>query len=145
MPHRISETDTTLLNPDDYDNDPQKLGNYVYGNRLGNNGSGDGFRYRGRGIFQLTGKSNHQAFNSYYRANYDNTKDLISNPELIASDLEIGVISALWYFENRVMNQITISSNTTVKAITNKINGGTNGLKDRANKFEKAEENIDCK
>lgn len=63
----------------------------------------------------------------------------------MASDKEIAVISALWFFKNNVLDKITIDVNTSVKKVTKKINGKDNGLQHRKNLFDKAKnENIDC-
>ncbi len=150
--------DSTKQNPNDYSSttstvyvDNEKFANFVYddanrgaGYKLGNTSEGDGYKYRGRGIFQLTGKTNYSNFNTYYQENIDEDTDLVENPDLIASDKEIAVISALWYYENNVLDKITIDSATTVKKVTKKVNGGSNGLEDRKEIFEDCEEHIDC-
>ena len=110
--------------------------------KLGNTGIGDGYKYRGRGIFQLTGKQNYQKFSSFYSNNYDSTINFVTNPELISSNKTIAVISALWYYKNIV--NVEIDSNTTVEELTFEINGGDNGLDDREQKFEKAKNSINC-
>jgi putative chitinase len=115
---------------------PEKLFNYIYSDsnrgfryKLGNTSSGDGFKYRGRGLFQLTGKSNYQQFNSFYKKNYSSTKDFVTNPNEISSNIELAVLSALWYYNTKV--KITVNRETTVEEVTNKINGGENGIKAR--------------
>ena len=110
----------------------------------GNEASGDGYRYRGRGIFQLTGKSNYIAFSSFYNANYDSGVDLVSNPGLLETDNKIAILSALWFYEQHVLNKLTIDSETTVQQVTEEINGGNNGIEDRKRKFNNVQENIDC-
>jgi len=57
----------------------------------------------------------------------------------------IAIISALWYYKTSVLDKITIDSITTVKKVTKKVNGGTNGLSDRKEIFTKAKDSIDCK
>lgn len=116
----------------------------VYGNRNGNNSTGDGYRYRGRGIFQLTGKYNYQQFTNFYKANYDNTKDFVVNPDLLATDKEIAVISALWFYKTNVLDIIKVTTDTTVEKVTKKINGGRNGLAHRKKLTEKTKKEIDC-
>ena len=145
-PSRFSQTDDSKKDPDDYIKNSSKLANFVYANRLGNGNeaSGDGYKYRGRGLFQLTGKSNYQSFTDAYNAKYEPDKDFVANPDLLASDNEIAIISALWFYQNNVLNKITVNAETTVKNVTNKINGGTIGLSDRQAKFTSAKENIDC-
>lgn len=146
-PSRFSQTDKTKKDPDDYIKNSSKLANFVYANRMGNGNeaSGDGYKYRGRGIFQLTGKSNYQSFTNAYNAKYDPDKDFVANPGLLASDNDIAIISALWYYQNRVLNKITVDSNTSVTSVTYKVNGGDTGIKDRKTQFNKAKNNIDCK
>ena len=66
---------------------------------------------------------------------------MIKNPDLVKTDTN-AVISALWFYDNKV--NITIDSKTTVEKVTRKVNGGTNGIKDRENKLKKVKINIDC-
>ncbi len=110
----------------------------------GTEASGDGYKFRGRGIFQLTGKDNYTAFGNFYKANYSSATDILSNPELVASNETISIISALWYYKNNVLDKITVDVNTSVSKVTHRVNGGTNGIKDRKAKFESTKSNIDC-
>ena len=75
-----------------YTNNEEGLGNKVYGSRMGNGdeASGDGFKYRGRGIFQLTGRDNYQAFTDFYQDKYSSTVDFVSDPDQVASSSVIG-------------------------------------------------------
>lgn len=144
--------DPTKANPYDFKRsstsdyvDSEKLANYVYNRSyLGNINPGDGYKYRGRGIFQLTGKDNYSKFNNFYRQNYNSNFDLVKNPELVSSNTEIAVISALWYFKNRVLKNVNIDVKTTVETVTEEVNGGQNGIKDRKFQFSKALEFIKC-
>ena len=136
--------DPNKANPNDYINpanptyaNKELLANYVYddanrleGYKLGNVNVGDGYKYIGRGIIQLTGKENYTNFNTFYQENYDNSVNLVTNPELVASDKKIAVISALWFFKNNVMDEIPngINENTPVKKITKLINGKYKGF-----------------
>lgn len=120
------------------------MANLVYGGRMGNNTTGDGYKYRGRGIIQLTGKSNYEEFNAFYQDQYDKNKNLLTTPDLVKTDMKIAIISALWFFKKKVIDKITINNTTTVKAVTGKVNGGTNGLPDRKELHNKAKTNIDC-
>ncbi|WP_347175206.1 glycoside hydrolase family 19 protein [Polaribacter uvawellassae] len=127
----------------------EKLYNYVYNDanrgkkhKLGNIYTGDGYKFRGRGIFQLTGRANYQNFNTFYQNKYDANTNLINTPELLSTNNVIAVISALWFFKNKV--NIDIDENTTVEEVTDKINGGDNGVNDRKQKFNKAKTNINC-
>ncbi|WP_295335504.1 hypothetical protein [Flavobacterium sp.] len=147
-------------NPNDYVNtanntfvNHEMFANYVYDDanrspksKLGNTNYGDGYKFIGRGIFQLTGRDNYTSFNMFYQENYDNTVNLVENPELIASDMKIAVISALWYFKNNVIDKLgsPINSLTTSKKITLLVNGGTNGLQHRNSLFTEAKNFINC-
>lgn len=115
-----------------YERNPQKIANRVYGNRMGNSNqlSGDGYKYRGRGYIQLTGKSNYQLF--------DKTcdDDILSNPDLVATKYPLR--SALWFFDaNRLWDLCDKPTEQAVKNVTRRINGGLNGIDDRLKKFNK--------
>ncbi|MEE9406688.1 MAG: glycoside hydrolase family 19 protein [Polaribacter sp.] len=151
-PHTDGKKDTLKANPNDYKRNStsvyvnkEKMGNLVYGGRMGNDKSGDGYKYRGRGIIQLTGENNYQSFTNFYQNKYDASKDFIANPDLVKTDMKIATISALWFFKNNVIDKITINDKTIVKTVTKKVNGGTNGLTDRKELHKKVKENIDCK
>lgn len=124
-----------------------RLGNYVYADRMGNGNeaSGDGYKYRGRGIFQLTGKNNYEAFKTFYNNEYDPDIDPVTTPSLIKTNDTLAVISALWFYKTNVLDKITIDSLTTVKKITKKVNGGKKGLSHRKLLFKKAKDSITCK
>lgn len=108
---------------------PEKLGNKVYGGRMGNVQEGDGYRYRGRGIFQLTGKDN------YSRASKALGKDFVSTPDLLV-DPVWATETAGWFWQDRRCNEMADDKN--IAAITRAINGGTIGLKERATLTAKA-------
>lgn len=99
----------------------------MYGGRMGNDTKGDGYRYRGRGFVQLTGKDNYQAAGRAIGV------DLIANPEAAAQP-ETAAKLAVWYWQSRV--GATGKTGDTV-AITKLINGGTNGLEDRKALYSK--------
>ncbi len=148
FPKYFSLTDINKENPTQYVGNPELIGNYVYccKNGNGNQASGDGYKYRGRGLIQLTGKDNYQNFQNNYNSIYGTNIDLINNPELLGNDKNIAIVSALWYFKNRVIEKTNLKNgiDETVKKVTLKVNGGTNGLPDRTTKFESCQETIDC-
>lgn len=117
-----------------YERQPQKIANRVYANRMGNGdeASGDGWRYRGRGALQLTGKSNYQLFSDYI-----DRPDVMTNPDLVATELCFE--SALWFFDNNKLWKICDQgvNDAAVVALTKRVNGGTHGLDDRMAKTRK--------
>jgi len=116
---------TTDQAADSYARQPEKIANIVYADRMGNGDtdSGDGWRYRGRGLIQLTGKENYRACGLFIE------QELLDNPELVAADPEISVAAACWYWRSRQLNQYADADD--IKAITRRINGGYHGLEDR--------------
>jgi putative chitinase len=143
--------DPDKQNPNDYKRsetsefvDKEKFANYVYGGRMGNDTTGDGYKYRGRGIFQLTGKSNYENFSNFYKENYDSNANFTMYPDKVSTDMKVSTISALWYFKTKVSDKLTINSETSVKQVTQRVNGGIKGLTDREDIHNKAKTNIDC-
>jgi len=117
-----------------YARKPERIANRVYANRMGNGdeASGDGWKYRGRGALQLTGKSNYQAF-----ADYIGRPDVMTNPDLVAGELCFE--SALWFFDKNKLWIICDQgvNDAAILALTKRINGGTHGLDDRKAKTKK--------
>lgn len=112
---------------------PELIANNVYANRMGNGGvdSGDGWRYRGRGIFQLTGKSNYQQF--FASVNEPVYPEKLSEPEY-------AIKSAIWYW---LSNNLNLSADLhDIESNTRRINGGLNGLTDRISKYESIREYV---
>lgn len=105
---------------------PEAIANKVYGGRMGNTDPGDGYKFRGRGAIQLTGKDNYAA------AGKDLGLDLVNNPELAKDPDNAGKIAA-WYWKKNKLGEAAKSGDVT--AVTKKINGGTNGLADRKEKY----------
>jgi putative chitinase len=109
---------------------PELIANIVYSNRMGNGDkqSGDGFKYRGRGYIQLTGKYNYKEFGEYIN------QDLLASPDLVA--IKYPLLSAAWFFEVKVLWNLAArdASDETIKHLTRRINGGFNGLADRISK-----------
>jgi len=114
-----------------YARQPQKIANRVYASRMGNGdeGSGDGWKYRGRGLIQLTGKDNYKAFTSWV-----GDPRIVDDPDLVAS--EYAVHSAVFFWDSRKLN--ALADNDDVVGLTKKINGGTNGLAHRRELVNKA-------
>ena len=113
---------------DSYARQPVKIANRVYANRMGNGdeASGDGWKFRGRGALQLTGKSNYQAFSDYLKK-----PEIMTNPDLVAG--EFAFESAMFFFDKNKLWTIADTGVTddVILSITKKINGGTHGLDDR--------------
>jgi putative chitinase len=117
-----------------YERKPEAIANRVYASRMGNGpeSSGDGWRYRGRGALQLTGRDNYKAF-----ADYCKRPDVMSNPDLVATELAFE--SAMFFFERNKLWAICDQGVTdaAILSLTKKINGGTHGLADRSDKTKK--------
>ena len=75
-------------------------------------------------FFQLTGRTNYTNFSAFYQANYDSSVNLLNNPDLVASNKEIAVISALWFYKKNVLDKIIVDGNISVEKVTEKVNGG---------------------
>lgn len=116
-----------------YARNPEKIANYVYGGRMGNRpeASGDGWKYRGRGLIQCTGRDNYEGASQFL---YQDDR-LVTNPSLLAKG-DGAVDSALWFWDFKYLNKM--ADNDDVVAITKKINGGTNGLNDRIYNLKRA-------
>ena len=119
-----------------YAHNPQNLANYVYASRMGNNGefSGDGYKYRGRGMIQLTGKDGYRFFtNKHNEMNPDDKRDFVEQPELVISDIEYGVESAFSFWVSKGLNKTARA--LSVQEVTQIVNGGQNGYSDRLQRF----------
>ena len=110
---------------------PEKIANRVYASRMGNGdeASGDGYRYCGRGLIQLTGKSNYQAFAQDMGWTLEDATAWLAEPEGACW-------SAGWFWDSRELNQWADKGD--VLTVTKKINGGTIGLEDRKSHYEAA-------
>jgi len=120
----------SVSNVIDYARKPEKIANRVYANRMGNGDekSGDGWMYRGRGAIQLTGKSNYISFAEKFPQLY-----IVFQPNLVATDYAFE--SAKYYFDSHGIWAICVDvSISTITNITKIINGGDNGLQDRIDK-----------
>jgi predicted chitinase len=115
-----------------YAGNPQRLLSYVYANRLGNGdeASGDGYRYRGRGLVQLTGKANYAAFTEAHNVrDSDDLRDFVAEPDLLLSELKYAIESAFYYWDARTVN--ALADLDDLEGVTRAVNGGLNGLIDR--------------
>ncbi|TXE18609.1 glycoside hydrolase family 19 protein [Psychroserpens burtonensis] len=108
-----------------YARQPEKIANKVYANRMmnGNECSGDGWKFRGRGFIQITGKFN------YLVMTKDTGIDYLNNPELLLNEAD-SMISAVWFWSKNNLNKYADQDN--IKQVTWRINGGYNGLNHRA-------------
>ena len=122
-----------------YARQPEKIANRVYGGRMGNGNevSGDGYKYRGRGALQLTGKDNYKAF-----ATYLNKPEIVTTPDLVATTYSFE--SAIFFFDKNKLWSICDKgiNDTAILELTKRINGGVNGLEDRKVKTYKYYEYI---
>jgi putative chitinase len=116
------------LDPADFAHNQEKLGNEVYGGRMGNTGPNDGFTYRGRGLLQLTGKESYQELTAALRAQDPTAPDLVVTPdEVFSAKWCLPVAAARW--AARGCN--TFADQDNVQRVTRAINGGLIGLGDR--------------
>ena len=114
-----------------YAKQPEKIANKIYGGRMGNGdeASGDGYRYCGSGLIQITGKSNYQSFADSLGM------DVADTPDYLAT-FEGALQSACWFWEANNLN--TWADKGDILTLTKKINGGTIGLDDRTARYNHA-------
>jgi len=122
-PSRFPDMDTA----EKFERNPEKIANKVYAGRMGNTEDGDGAKYIGRGLIQLTGKENY--------ANCGNAigVDLVANPDLLATP-QYAALSAGWFWNKKGLNAFADADD--IDTITKRINGGLIGLTDRKAKVE---------
>jgi putative chitinase len=115
-----------------YARQPQKIASRVYANRMGNGdeASGEGYKFRGRGFIQLTGKDNYKSFSASIN------EDCVANPDLVATKYPLA--SAAWFFHKNGLHKLADGGATdaVVTSVTKRVNGGTNGLADRIKHFK---------
>ena len=113
-----------------YARKPEQIANIVYESRMGNGNrnTGDGWRFRGRGYLQLTGRTNYKAFGDYIGVN------LLVNPDLVATKYPL--TSAAWFFEKNNLWAICDQGVdlATIRRVSQRVNGGFNGISDRVSK-----------
>lgn len=130
---RIFRKYFTDLEAIQFQRQPERIANRVYANRMGNSNedSGDGWKYRGRGFIQITGKNN------YVRLSKATNIDFVKNPDLLLTE-ENSMISAIWFWTTNKLNGL--ADKDDILNLTKRINGGTNGLihrKQLLNKYKK--------
>lgn len=125
----------TLDSAQAYARKPEMIANKVYANRMGNGpeSSGDGYKYRGRGPIQLTGKSNYTAF---AKEMFENWQEVVENPDWVTWDKDFALMSAIWFWNKTGLNKEADSGD--IKTMTRKINGGFIGLEDRIKHYNEA-------
>jgi putative chitinase len=115
-----------------YERKPEKIANLVYGSRMGNGAetTGEGYKFRGRGYIQLTGKDNYKAFDAVV------TESIVDNPDLVATKYPL--LSAAWFFHKNGLHKIADKGATdaVITEVTKRVNGGTIGLPDRIKHFK---------
>jgi len=121
----------TLEKANEFSGNPKKIANSVYSLRMGNRdeNSGDGFRFRGRGIIQLTGHS------SYFHCGKALGVDFVANPDLVSSP-KYAALSGGWFWSTHNLNSPADALDYT--KVTKIINGGTIGLDDRIKHVQQA-------
>jgi putative chitinase len=114
-----------------YEKQPERIANRIYGSRMGNGdeASGDGFRYCGRGLIQLTGRNNYDAF-------AESIETPVEEIPAYLETFEGAVQSACWFWETNNLNQFADTDD--IKTMTRRINGGFIGLEDRIKHYEHA-------
>ena len=114
-----------------YERKPEMIASKVYGGRMGNGveSTKDGWKFRGRGYIQLTGKDNYTAFDKFV------TENIIESPDLVATKYPL--MSAAWFFDKNKLWAVCDKGATTevVTAVTKRVNGGVIGLVDRIKHF----------
>ena len=125
----------TAASAETYHRQPEKIANKVYANRMGNGDekSGEGWKFKGRGFIQLTGKSNYKQFSEDIKDN-----KVYDNPDIVADD-EYAGLSAIWFWNKNGLSKIADTDNLrddkTLIKITSRVNGGTHGIVDRTERF----------
>ena len=123
-PSRFPDADTA----EKYARQPEMIANKVYSGRMGNTEDGDGAKYIGRGLIQLTGKDNYKAFGEAIG------EDLVANPQLVEQP-RYAALSAGWFWNKRGLNALADAMD--IETMSKRINGGTIGMADRIAKINK--------
>jgi putative chitinase len=118
-----------------YHRQPEKIASRVYANRMGNGdeASKEGWKFKGRGYIQLTGKDNYKAFSDWAKE-----PSIMENPDQVADDKYAG-LSAIWFWNKNGLSKIadtdSLRDDKTIIKITSRVNGGTHGIVDRTERF----------
>jgi putative chitinase len=112
---------------EEYARKPERIANKVYGGRMGNTEDGDGAKYIGRGLIQLTGKDNYKAVTEALG------EDLLANPQLL-EEPRYAALSAGWFWNKKGLNALADAND--IDTMTKRINGGFIGIADRKAKIE---------
>ena len=117
-----------------YAHKPEAIANRIYANRMGNGdeASGDGYKYRGRGPIQLTGKSEYEQFAKAMYA--DDAATILDNPDYLHTDINTALMSAIWFWHSRNLNKYADVQD--IKMLTEHVNGGFLGLAQREEYFK---------
>ena len=118
----------TLESAQPYARKPEMIANKIYANRMGNGApeSGDGYRFRGRGPIQLTGRAN---YTSFAKEMFEDWQNVVDNPDWVTADRDFALMSAIWFWNKNGLNKEADAGD--LKLMTKKINGGYIGLEDR--------------
>ena len=130
----------------EYVGKPKEIAKIVYSGRLGNGkkGTGNAYKYRGRGPMQITGKENYKEFTEWYQDEGFGSTDFTENPGRLSSNARIGTLAALQYWNEGVLGSSEVDEdNLTVEDVTKAINGGTVGIDIRRKHLKRADD-IDC-
>jgi len=117
-----------------------EFGNWIYANKNGNGNhdTGDGYKYRGRGLLHITGKYNYSKFTSLYESTFRDAKagDYLENPDLVSKSIKDSARAAIFFWiQSKAYDIATDASDHTVKLVSRLINGGDNGLPERIANF----------
>lgn len=126
---------------EDYHRKPEEIANVIYANRMGNGDteSGEGWKYRGRGPIQLTGKDNYTRFATEF---FDDPETVMNDPDLLCDHIPTALLSAIWYWTKNKLNNEADAKD--IRTMTRKINGGYIGLEDREKHYNHALEILDA-
>lgn len=124
-----------------YHRKPEMIANVIYASRMGNGdtASGEGYKFRGRGPIQLTGKANYHAFASEF---FEDPETVMEDPDLVTDDVPTSLYSALWFWNKNKLNKYADASD--IKGMTKVINGGYIGLEDRIKHYNHAIEVLEA-